>query len=206
MPPSDSHATSLEVAFDRPESEILRVVEQIKPHALKFYEHTLQHPTRLIKPMISFDATALAISFVPAAGEEPVPEGRQAEDDQYTYHHFRRDLYNLCMKNGIKVESRYVNPSAHITIARFISGKDFNNGGTVSEGVIDPVKTRAFVHTIEELNAWLEAEYWPVVGEGGRSYIKDGGEWIVGQSASTGLDLRHGTVWYGGGTPILPDS
>ena len=184
MPIPNLHITALEVTHSKTEPEIQKLVQDIRPIAPSLVSHTLTHRTRLIKPMVSFDAAALALSFVPAAGES-LPPGRTKEDDAFTYHHLRKDLYELCTNAGVGVDSRYVVPSSHLTIARFIES------GLGKEGV------RALVEKIEEVNAWLEEEYWPK-GDAG---IKEGGEWIVGEE--TGLVCRAGTLWYGEGETVL---
>ena len=142
--------------------------------------------------MLFRSAAALALSFVPAAGEA-LTNGRTAIDDQFTYHHLRRNLYNLCRDTGIQVDSRYVVPSSHLTVGRFINPKDFSD----SEGNQDPAKIKALVDKIEEINDWLKAEFWPNTD---KEIIRDGGEWIVG--GEKGLNCRMGTLWYGGGESV----
>ena len=61
---------------------------------------------------------------------------------------------------------------------------------------------RRFVEHIDEINRWLEKEYWPKNDYDGT--WKAGIQWIVGEEK--GLDCRAGTVWYGGGrTEMLGD-
>jgi len=155
--------------------------------------------------MLSYDTSALALSLLPAAGENP-PSTRPSEADDYTYHHLRRDIYSLCTDAGVTIGSRYTVPSAHLTIARFVTQEDImiketpttqaessKDGG---QGGVDREKVKELVERIEEINAWLEREYWPRGGEG----IRAGGEWIVGEEK--GLDCRRGTLWYGGGETV----
>lgn len=191
MPPPNLHMTALEITHSRTAPEIAKLVEDITPSLSSLVNYTMTHRARLINPMIGFDAQALALSFIPAAGEAPLPDGRNAEDDSYSYHHLRRDLYNLAEEAGIEVGSRYVVPSAHLTIARFIDAGDFAD----AEGKPDGEKMRRFVETIEEINDWLKQEFW-VDGNDKPSL-----QWIVGEEV--GLDNRVGTVWYGGGRSVM---
>ncbi|KAK5725536.1 hypothetical protein LTR15_003724 [Elasticomyces elasticus] len=184
MPSENLHMTALEVTHSLTASEIDRLVEQMLPEAQDIANHTLQHRARLVKPLLSFDAQALALSFLPAAGERGVP----AHDDSYTYHHLRRDLHAKASAAGVKVASRYVIPSAHLTIGRFITKSDFDT----SDGAVDHAKVERFIERIESINEWLQAEYWP-----SEDSIKVGGEWVVGEEK--GLDFRQGALWYGGG-------
>lgn len=189
MPRDNLHLTVLEITHSRTDTEIRTSVEHLRPHLPRITDYTFHHRARLIKPMISYDASALAISFVPAAGEA-LPPDRTVEDDKFTHHHLRRDLYGLCEDVGVDVDSRYVVPSSHLTIGRFIRSLDFER----EDGAPEPEKMKRLVERIEELNAWLEIEYWPNA-EGSR--IKEGGEWIVGEEK--GLDCQTGTLWYGNG-------
>ncbi|KAF2108710.1 P-loop containing nucleoside triphosphate hydrolase protein [Lophiotrema nucula] len=189
MPKDNLHLTALEITHSRKAEEIKELVEIMRPAIPAITDYTFNHRARIIKPMIGFDASALALSFVPAAGEA-LPEGRTAEDDQYTYHHLRRDLYDLCRKTGVQVDSRYVVPSSHLTIGRFIRTDDTTDGA----GNPDPQKMEALIKKIEDINGWLKEEFWP---EHNNETIKEGGEWIIGEEK--GLNYRLGTLWYGGG-------
>ena len=187
MKPESLHMTALEVTHSRTAPEIEDLVQQIGSHAEEIADFTYSHRARVVKPVVSFDAQALALSYLPADGEA----GRSKEEDAYTYHHLRRDLFSLVQdKAGVEVDSRYVIPSAHLTIARFIQTSDLEG----EDGKVDQSKMEKLVDKIEEVNAWLETEYWPKAGD---AEIKEGGAWIVGQEK--GLDYRKGTLWYGGG-------
>jgi hypothetical protein len=151
--------------------------------------------------MISYDLSAVAVSFLPASGEEvlsppsvPSPsqsgvhsgeyDGDTAEKDAYTYHHLRRDVFNAASETTA-IESRYVVPSAHITLGRYLTQKDHDT----------PEARERWIRTIEDINKWLENDVWEV---------RDGefiGEWTVGHER--GLDARCGTLWYGGGRTIM---
>lgn len=192
MPQDCLHITALEVTFSKTAEEIQQLVEQIKSKASEITDYTYNHRARLVKPLIGYDASALALSFVPAAGEGLHPE-RSESDDNFTYHHLRRDVFNLSRDAGIDVDSRYVVPSSHLTIGRFIDPKDFADENNSP----DPKKMKAFVEKIEEINGWLEKEYWP---ENNGGEIPDGGEFNVGEEK--GLVCRKGMLWYGGGESV----
>lgn len=109
MPQECLHITALEITHSKKAEEIEHILAPIRDKIPTLTDFTFDHRVRLIKPMIGFDASALALSFVPAAGE-PSGLGRTREDDAYTYHHLRRDLYSFCEDIGVNVDSRYVVP------------------------------------------------------------------------------------------------
>jgi hypothetical protein len=188
--------TALEVTHSLTPLEISNLVDKLRASIDKIADFTYEHRARLIKPMISYDNAALALSLVPAAGEV-LHDGRTPEDDQYTYHHLRRDLHDLCSATGVTVGSRYVVPSAHFTIARFITQDPFSaDSNATEEFKLDPEKLHGWIEKIEEINMWLQEEFWPK--EGGE--ITAGGGWIVGEEK--GLDCRRGRLWYGGGETV----
>lgn len=192
MPKSNLHLTALEITHSKSATEIQHLINCMSTKIPSIISHTHSHRARLIKPMISYDASAIALSFVPAAGEA-LSEERSEEDDKYTYHHLRRDLHDLCTQTGVQVDSRYVVPSSHLTIARFVTQKDFGPEGK------DVAK---LIKKIEEVNKLLERDFWPSATEDededeDEDEIQDGGEWIVGEEK--GLVCRHGKLWYGDG-------
>ena len=197
MPLDNLHMTALEMTHSKTAEEIAKIVEQMQSSIPEITDFTMKHRTRLIKPMVSYDHAAIALSYVPAAGDVVDPF-RNPEEDEYTYHHLRRDLYDLCQGTGAKVDSRYVVPSSHLTIGRFITSRDTSKEPfEESNPVSDPEKLRLFIQKIEEINKRLQTVYW-----GSEEYqtLANGGEWIVGEAK--GLDNRYGTLWYGGGTTI----
>src|SRR5271170_1108110 len=193
MPIDNLHMTAMEVAHSLTAEEIDSLVKALLPKGKDIAD--LSKRARLIKPMLSYDSAALALSFVPAAGEGLINK-RTAADDHYTYHHFRRDLYAAITAAGVNVGSRYVVPSPHLTIARFNSPNVFGGDPMDAEVTLDMKKRKHWIHEIELINDWLSNEFWPQEGHP----IKAGGEWIVGEEK--GLDFRKGTLWYGGGETI----
>ncbi|KAK4539673.1 hypothetical protein LTR36_010436 [Oleoguttula mirabilis] len=184
-PSLNLHMTALEITHSLTAEEIDALVKIMLPSLPDVTGYTFGHRARLVKPVVSYDAQALALSFLPAAGEP----GRSANGDTYTYHHLRRDLHSQAQATGVTVASRYVIPSAHLTIARFITKRDFEG---LDGGKVDHAKMEKLVTTIGEVNQWLEAEYWPSADG-----IREGGEWIVGEDK--GLECRKGALWYGSG-------
>lgn len=193
MPIENLHMTAMEITFSLTAPEIDDIVYQMSNAIPKITDYTYDHRARLIKPKLSYDTAAIALSFEPAGGESP-PDGIPPEADAYTYHHLRRDLFNLSKSTGVEVASRYVVPSAHLTIARFVSQVDISL--SQSDDRPNPAKVESLVNHIEQINLELQHEYWP----NGDETIKPGGQWMVGQGK--GLDCRKGTLWYGGGETI----
>lgn len=195
MPLHRMHITTLELAFSRTAAEIDALKEALRPAIPAIASFTHGHRARLVKPLISYDLSAFALSFLPAAGEpalSPAPTppdhaaaAQKTRGDAYTYHHLRRDVWGLAKDAGVAVSSRYVVPSAHVTLGRYLTDADHAT----------PEQRRRWVDAIEEINAWLEAEVW----DNAESEVV--GEWVVGHEK--GLDVRVGTLWYGGGRTVL---
>lgn len=187
MPIGCLHMTVLEITHSKSEAEIEHLVNTMESKVSEITDFTYHHRARLVKPMLSYDAAAIALSFLPAAGEG-LPEEKVANADAYTYHHLRRDMYGLCKSAGVEVASRYVVPSSHLTIARFITQKDVSSkdGNGVDRGKIEGLAGK-----LEEINAELRAQYWS------QDSLTSDGSWTVGEEK--GLDYRRGTLWYGGG-------
>ncbi|KFY62457.1 hypothetical protein V496_04589 [Pseudogymnoascus sp. VKM F-4515 (FW-2607)] len=160
------HITLLEITHSRPPSAIPPFISALSPVIPTIIKAPTKTPSRLVKPLISFDAAAVALSFVPVA------------DEKFSYHHLRRDLFALASGAGVEVGSRYVVPSAHATLGRFIYGDDHDS----------KEKMEKWVDAIEKINEWLVETYW---GDNGL-------EWVVDQE----LVLREGRLWYGGGETV----
>lgn len=198
MPLHRMHMTTLEITHTRTPEEIAALVNKMRSRIPDLVNFTFSHRARLVKPMVSYDLSALAVSFLPAAGEPilsppATPLSTDAEankagaagnhqiDDGYTYHHLRRDIFDLATTTGVTIASRYVIPSAHITLGRYLTEEDHAT----------PEMRRKWVEKIDEINRWLQEEVWD------KPHGEFVGEWIVGQEK--GLDARHGTLWYGAG-------
>lgn len=186
--------TVLEINHSLTEPEINQLVKMLEIKVPEITDFVVSHRARLVKPMLGYDGSAIALGFLPAAGEGS-PEERSIRDDEYTYHHLRRDVYDLSSSTGVMIASRYTVPSSHLTIGRFITGQDFSFAQS-DQAVPSPEKMQEWVHTIEEINAWLQEEYWPEAGQA----IAAGGQWIIGQEQ--GLDCRKGRLWYGCGETV----
>lgn len=195
MPLSNLHMTAMEIAHSKTEAEIDHFVSILRSSCEKIADYPSTHLSRLIKPMISFDSAALALSFLPASGEA-LTHSRTIDDDKYTYHQLRRDLLGMITNAGVEVGSRYVVPSAHFTIARFNSPNVFGGDLLDTAPAMDLHKRKKWLDEIDLINRWLEAEFWP--DEEGK--IMAGGEWIIGEEK--GLDFRRGRLWYGGGETV----
>lgn len=202
MPTHRMHLTTLELAHSRTPDEIADLVSITRPAMPSLTSLPFTHRARLVKPFISYDLSAIAVSFLPAAGESvrsppPVPPHPDdithpglrgpstAESDKYTYHHLRRDVFEAAQATGVPISSRYVVPSAHITLGRYLTQNDHETHE----------QREAWIQAIDKINVWLEHEVWDATdGE----FI---GEWIVGQER--GLEARNGALWYGGGRTIM---
>lgn len=155
--------------------------------------YTLTHRARLVKPIISYDTSAIALSFVPAAGEEDRSE-YSGKDDQFTYHHLRSDLYNIVTQSGCPIAARYTVPSAHITIARFITHSGAKEGQSNSQKQFEK-KASELIDKIEDLNHELRSNVWWRLGDPSQ------GQWVIGHEK--GLELMKGPTWYGVGDSVV---
>ena len=88
MPLECLHMTVLEIAHSRSKAEIEYMVEIMAEKIPEITDFTYSHRARLVKPIISYDAAAIALSFLPAAGE-PSSGNRETTDDAYMLYHPR---------------------------------------------------------------------------------------------------------------------
>lgn len=187
MPPDNLHMTALEIVHSLTESEISARIDLLAPKLKEIADYTFTHRTKLVRPMVSYDSAALALSFVPSSNSE---DGI----DTFTYHHLRRDLHNLCTATGVDVESRYVAPSAHLTIARFVTQDDITTK-IAGQFEIDTLKVQGLISQIDCINDWLKDEVWPNC-----EHSDNGGQWYVG--SERGLDCQRGALWFGDGQRV----
>lgn len=192
-PPENLHMTTLEMMPARTAPEVDDLIAFLQENAplQELVDYTQTHHARLGRSIVSYDESALALSFIPIA--EPgdgVPS--IADDSSYTYHHLRSDLYDILTRAGCQLVTRYNVPSAHLTIARFTVPV----GGDQSRE-LESLCNRAatIVETIEGINQELSSNNWKRFGHPSR------GEWTVGQER--GLELKKGMTWYGAGSAIL---
>lgn len=173
MPLDNLHLTVLEIAHSRTRPEIDAITSLLRPTLQATVNLPLspEHRAVLIRPLLSFDCAALAISFVPEAA---------SAESHYTYHHLRRDFYQAAVDCGVAIGSRYTVPSAHVTVARFVTA-----GGVECW---DPRRREEWVRGIERINAWIEREWTGRV------------RWVVGEER--GVEFRRGLLWYGGGNAV----
>ncbi|KAF7523175.1 hypothetical protein PCG10_006754 [Penicillium crustosum] len=157
VPPHHLHMTTLEIRSSLTGPEINEITSSLEMtgSVAELANYTLTHRARLVKPVISYDTSAIALSFVPAAGEEDhsVYSGK---DDQFTYHHLRSDLYNIVTQSGCPIAARYTVPSAHITIARFIAPSGAKEGESDSPKEFEK-KASSLIAKIEDLNHELRS-------------------------------------------------
>ncbi|OJJ50481.1 hypothetical protein ASPZODRAFT_147991 [Penicilliopsis zonata CBS 506.65] len=167
------HMTTLEITNSKTEAEIDTIVSSLETEAIsETVNYTAKHRARLVRPLISYDAAAMALCFVPAAGE-----GTADTDNNYSYHHLRRDLFEKMDTAGVGIAARYTVPSAHVTIARFVTQDGFSLETDLSHShsQVDRKQVQALVSKIETINEKLKSKYWSTDDENRVSE----GEWIV---------------------------
>ncbi|KAE8383527.1 RNA ligase/cyclic nucleotide phosphodiesterase [Aspergillus bertholletiae] len=196
MPSEQLHLTVLEIASAKSVAEIdaLLLLLSQRTSLTEIVNFTQTHRARLIRPLLTFDSSGIALSFVPGAGDV----ADAVHDDRYTYHHLRRDLYATVARRNFPVTARYIAPSAHVTIARFITQDGFvaQEPGT-GQSVVDRENVGLLVRTISEINQKLMSRYWTIEDQKRAALC----EWIVGQEK--GLELIKGRSWYGKGEKVL---
>ncbi|CAG7955509.1 unnamed protein product [Penicillium olsonii] len=194
VPTENLHMTTLEICPAKKSSEITELIDKVNLTEWQdLANYTLKHRTRLVKPIISYDTSAIALSFVPAAGEDDTA-AYSGKNDGYTYHHLRRDLYNKVTMNGVPIAARYTVPSAHITIARVVKPA-MATERALGSPTLTGKEAGQLVAQIEDLNGELRSNVWRRLGDPSQ------GEWVIGHGK--GLELIWGTTWYGKGERVV---
>ncbi|KAG0638337.1 RNA ligase/cyclic nucleotide phosphodiesterase [Tuber brumale] len=137
MPRERLHMTASELSHSVPCELISTYIEILRPQLPDILSLQTRNRTALVKPVVSCDAAAMEISFVPG-------EGRGC-----SYHHLRCDLYNMVAATGVEVATWYALPPAYITIGRFVTARNHypTEGG---------VSIEKWLNRIGEINKWLE--------------------------------------------------
>ncbi|KLO86271.1 uncharacterized protein FFB20_05441 [Fusarium fujikuroi] len=183
------HMTVIVVALSITPKELVDKTIKFKPCLKKLASIFHGQQIRLVKPKLSFNEGGVALSFVPAADEET--QDIRTKTTDYTYLHLRRDIFALCSEKGVDAETQKGATACHITLARFITQEDHNRNGNPSQEAMASWVTR-----IEEINEMLAQKYWPHEG----SVPPESGSWVIDGRRS--LDIRAGTIWYGGGQSL----
>ncbi|CEJ60932.1 hypothetical protein PMG11_09486 [Penicillium brasilianum] len=192
LTPADHlHMTTLEILPARTLAEVNEFERFLKENAnlQDIVNYTLTNRARLVRPILSYDTSALALSFVPAVDDADIEV-----DGGYSYQHLRSDLYDFVTQSGCPLEARYTVPSAHVTIARFVRPVGRSENRPEEPGSCRK-QAHELVATIEDINQELRSNDWKRFGNPSR------GEWTVGQEQ--GLELMKGRSWYGKGESVL---
>ncbi|KAL1679774.1 RNA ligase/cyclic nucleotide phosphodiesterase [Schizophyllum commune] len=181
-PASNMHITLLELVVAKTKMDVEETIQKLGSEMVeRLVGYPKAHPTRLLRPRLNIDLGGLALSFVPEAGRMQ----EAAKDPPYTYLHMRRDLYALAGEAGITPQARYAVPSAHITLARFVSDEDFvAPTDQEKEKEAAGEKVAEFVQLVDAINLELGASE------------------LVWTAGEAGVELRRGRTWYGGGDVV----
>lgn len=97
-------------------------------------------------------------SSSPSHGEPPP----FTSHSQKTYHHLRAALHSRITTSGVPIAPRYVVPSAHITLARYVTSSAssaYNTDPRKSDDELAHKNLVCLVHTIELINAYLSISW-----------------------------------------------
>ncbi|KAJ5688828.1 hypothetical protein N7462_003220 [Penicillium macrosclerotiorum] len=73
VPKENLHMTALEIGTCLTVAELKEIHVSLKEMLPQIIDYTLSHRTRLVKPLISYDRSGLALTFVPAAATTDTP-------------------------------------------------------------------------------------------------------------------------------------
>ncbi|KII89997.1 hypothetical protein PLICRDRAFT_75040, partial [Plicaturopsis crispa FD-325 SS-3] len=122
-PASALHMTVLEIGNSFTPETLSPLITALRPHVASLTALP-SDPITLDAPLLTYDASGLALSFLPLTN---------------AYHRLRARLWAEVRAAGIDAKSRYVAPSAHVTIARFVEG-GVGVGREELVGILDGVK------------------------------------------------------------------
>jgi hypothetical protein len=140
-----------------------------------------------------FDGKGAAVTFVPDAPQaEHDAETPGSGNASFTYQHLRSEMHKLALKSGIKIDTCYTAPTAHVTIGRFIGNSFFAPRPTVSEKLVDGTSpVLRFVELIRRINEELEQMVWNDM------------RWVIARGH--GLECQFGYVKFGRSTDCAAD-
>ncbi|KAJ5770695.1 uncharacterized protein N7511_002746 [Penicillium nucicola] len=181
VPPDYLHMTTLEIRSELTGPEVNEICSSLEQSGSlqELINYTLTHRARLVKPIVSIDTSAVALSFLPAAADG-TSSTYGGKDDTFTYHHLRRDLYDIVTRSGCPISARYTLPSAHVTIARFVQPDGSKTDSRVNENY-----AANLVSKIDDINERLDSSDGAVKGD-----------WVIGHEK--GLELMKGRTWQQG--------
>lgn len=144
VPEADIHLSVLELSHQHSVPHLRSVLSNLGAERLKTMlsvPSALDEKPALVRPQLGFDKRGFALNVVPSAATK------------FTYHHLRADLQRRALESGIEIDTCYTALSAHVTIARFLSGD-----------VIGSTKDadRKFVELVDEVNKSLQNKFQDV--------------------------------------------
>ena len=163
------HLSVLEVSH-RHSMEHLRAVEcEVSTSRLQemldYVSNLAPRQPALECPQLNLDNMGIALNFLPVS------------DEEYTYHHLRRDLQARLLDTGISIDTCYTAPTAHVTIGRFIGDAFFREPGAMDK----------LLAKVAEINRLLRDEYWPGADSPGSHALV----WRVGEDIPFELQLGY---------------
>ncbi|KAJ9212996.1 hypothetical protein DTO166G4_5326 [Paecilomyces variotii] len=178
----------------------------------KYKESQGRSVARLIKPQLMMDRAGVAVTFVPDySPQEGMDNSGQdiTKNNPFTYHHLRASMQELALSSGIEIDTSYTAPSAHITIARFVSSHFFDGGekhATSPPVPISPPTEQSPLspsgnqnqRRVQKAEQWVDLIHGINEELGKQSedpVFKEQLEWVVGQQR--GLELQLGYVKFG---------
>lgn len=159
-PPSHLHVTVYEITHSKTPQQLQPLVSAIRSHGLRLFEALPVERVKFDAPLVNFDTAAVAVTFLPV------------NVDGYSIAAFRSELAGRLSELGVEWDGRYVAPTAHVTIARFVKPELQN--ATMEQWLLK----------LDELRE--QCQQW----EGG---------WCL---ADARLQVMTDKSWYGGGTVV----